>query len=97
MAALKRVEPGLPFPDFCRGLSISSATFYKLRAKFGGMDASMMPRMKELADENQCLKTLYLEEKLKAEIATDELLPSYRTNLNSGKSVNMENDGYEEE
>ena len=48
MGALKRVEAGLPVPDLCRELGISSATFYKWRAKYGGMDTSMMSRMKEL-------------------------------------------------
>ena len=42
MGALKRVEAGLPVPDLCRELGISSATFYKWRAKYGGMDTSMM-------------------------------------------------------
>lgn len=36
MAALKRAEVGLPVPEICRELGISSATFYKWRAKFGG-------------------------------------------------------------
>ena len=69
MAALKRVEVGLPVPEICRELGISSATFYKWRAKFGGMGTSMMSCMKELEDENRRLKKMYLEEKLKAEIA----------------------------
>jgi hypothetical protein len=38
MAALKRVEAGLPVPEMCRELGISTATFYKWRSKFGGMD-----------------------------------------------------------
>lgn len=38
MAALKSVEVGLPVPEICRELGISTATFYKWRAKFGGMD-----------------------------------------------------------
>lgn len=38
MAALKRVEAGLAVPETCRELGISTATFYKRRAKFGGMD-----------------------------------------------------------
>jgi putative transposase len=46
MAALKRVEAGLPVPEMCRELGISSATFYKWRANFGGMNTSMMARMK---------------------------------------------------
>ena len=40
MAALKRVEAGLPIPEICRDLGISTATFYKWRAKFGGMDSA---------------------------------------------------------
>ena len=73
MAAIKRVETGLPVPDLCRELGISTATFYKWRSKFGGMDTSMMSRMKELEDENRRLKKMYLEEKLKAEIASEYL------------------------
>ena len=73
MDALKRVEAGLPVPDLCREVSISTATFYKWRAKFGGMDTSMMARMKELEEENRRLKKMYIEEKLKAEIATEYL------------------------
>jgi putative transposase len=73
MAAIKRVETGLPVPDLCRELGISTATFYKWRSKFGGMDTSMMSRMKELEDENRRLKKMYLEEKLKAEIAAEYL------------------------
>ena len=46
--ALKRVEGGLSVPELCRELGISSATFYKWRAKYGGLDVSMMARMKEL-------------------------------------------------
>ena len=78
MAALKRVEAGLPVPEICRELGISSATFYKWRAKFGGMDTSMMARMKELEDENRRLKKMYLEEKLKAEIADEYLANGWR-------------------
>lgn len=54
-------------------MGISSATFYKWRAKFGGMDTSMMLRMKELEVENRRLKKMYLEEKLKAEIVAEAL------------------------
>ena len=41
MEAFKRVEAGLPVPELCREVGISTATFYKWRAKFGGMDTSM--------------------------------------------------------
>ena len=73
MAALKRVEAGLAVPEICRELGISTAAFYKWRAKFSGMDTSMMSRMKELEDENRRLKKMYLEEKLKSEIVAEAL------------------------
>ena len=73
MEVLKRADAGVKVPDLCRELGVSSATFYKWRAKFGGMDTSMMSRMKELEDENRRLKKMYLEEKLKAEIANEYL------------------------
>ena len=73
MDALKRVDAGLGVPNVCRELGISSATFYKWRAKYGGMDTSMMARMKELEAENARLKKMYIEEKLKAEIVTEAL------------------------
>jgi putative transposase len=50
--ALKRVEAGLSVPELCRERGLSSATFYKWRAKYGGVDISMMARLKELEVEN---------------------------------------------
>lgn len=52
---------------------MSSATFYKWRSKYGGMDVSMMKRLKELETENARLKRMYAEEKLKAEIAREAI------------------------
>ena len=48
MDSVKRVEASIGVPDMCRELGISTATFYKWRAKYGGMDVSMMSRMNEL-------------------------------------------------
>ncbi len=73
MDALKRAEAGIAVPDLCRELGISSATFYKWRAKYGGMDTSMMARMKELEEENRRLKRMYAEERMKAEIVAEAL------------------------
>jgi putative transposase len=73
MDALKRVDAGLAVPDVCRELGISSATFYKWRAKYGGMDTSKMARMKELESENARLKKMYIEEKFKAEILNEAI------------------------
>ena len=73
MAILKQAEGGSPVPELCREHGFSSATFYKWRAKFGGMDTSMMARLKELEDENRRLKKMYAEERLKAEIVREAL------------------------
>ena len=73
MDALKRVELGLAVAGLCREIGVSSAAFYKWRARYGGMDTSMISRMKELEEENRRLKKMYVEEKLKAEIATEYL------------------------
>ncbi len=52
---------------------MSDATFYNWRAKYGGIDVSMMKRMKELEEENRRLKKMYAEERLKGEIIQDIL------------------------
>ena len=53
MAILMQYKAGASVPDLCRERGISSASVYKWWAKVGGMDASLMKRMKELADENR--------------------------------------------
>ena len=73
LAILRQAEAGAPVPELCREHTISSATFYKWRAKYGGMDASLMSRMKELEEENRRLKKMYAEERLKAEIVQEAL------------------------
>ena len=73
IAILKEAESGVRVADLCRTHGMSDATFYKWRAKFGGMDASMMKRMKELEEENRRLKKMYAEEKLKAEIIQEAM------------------------
>lgn len=52
---------------------MSNATFYKWRAKYGGMDASLITRLKELEAENAKLKKMYAEERLKAEIIQEAM------------------------
>lgn len=73
LAILKQAETGTPVPQLCREHGMSSATFYKWRSKYGGMDASLMARMKELEEENRRLKKMYAEERLKAEIVQEAL------------------------
>jgi putative transposase len=52
LAILKQAENDVPFPELCREHGMSSAAFYKWRARYCGMDASMMKRLKELEAEN---------------------------------------------
>lgn len=68
MAILKQNEGGVSVPDLCRKHGMSNAQFYNWRSKYGGMDASMMKRMKELEAENKRLKKMYAEERIKADI-----------------------------
>ena len=73
LAFLKQNENGVSVPDLCREHGMSSAKFYEWRSKFGGMNASMMKRLKELEEENRRLKQVYAEERLKAEIRQEAL------------------------
>ena len=73
MVILKQHEAGVPTPDLAREYNISSASIYQWRAKYGGMDASMMKRLKELEAENTRLKKMYAEEWLKAIIRQEAL------------------------
>ena len=73
MAILKQNEAGIKVPDLCREHGISSATFYKWRSKFGGMDASMISRLKELEAENTHLKKMYAEAKMDSELLKEVL------------------------
>ena len=73
MAVLKRAEAGELVPALCREIAVSSALFYRWRAKFGGMDVSMMARMKELEEENRRLRKMYTDEKRWAEMVAEAL------------------------
>ena len=55
---LREQEAGVPVLDLCRKHGLSSPTFYKWKAKFGGMDVSEARRLKALEDENTKLKRL---------------------------------------
>ncbi len=60
-------------PDLCREHGISTATFYKWRSKFGGMDASMMSQMKALEEENRRLKRMYADLSMQADLLKEAL------------------------
>ena len=73
MAVLKQAEAGTLVPDLCREHGASTATFYKWRAKFGGMDVPLMAKMKELEDENRRLKKMYVDAQMRALIVVKAL------------------------
>jgi putative transposase len=73
MAVLKQAESGTPVPELCRQHGISTATFYKWRSKFGGMDVPLMAKMKELEDENRRLKKMYVDAQMRALIVEEAL------------------------
>ena len=58
---LKQAEAGLPIKDLCRKGGFSDATFYKWRARFGGMEVADAKRLRELESENAKLKRLLAE------------------------------------
>ncbi len=61
VAAIKKQEAGMPVKEICRELGISDATFYNWKAKFGGMEASDVAKLKELERENAELKKMFAE------------------------------------
>lgn len=73
LAILKQAEAGTPVPELCREHGMSSATFYKWRTKYGGMDASMMARLKELEDENRRLKKMYAESQMQTDVLKEAM------------------------
>jgi len=68
---LKEQEAGLRTADLCRKHGISSATFYKWKAKYGGLDVSDARKLRALEDENSRLKKLLAEVMLDNAILKD--------------------------
>jgi putative transposase len=64
ISMIKEQEAGSPTAEVCRKYGISSASFYKYKAKFGGMDVSDARKLKTLEDENTKLKKLLAEQML---------------------------------
>ncbi len=73
MAVLRQAEGGVPVPELCREHGISTASFYKWRAKYGGMDASIMSQMKALEEENRRLKRMYADLSMQADLLKEAL------------------------
>lgn len=86
MGILKQAEGGVPVADLCCQHGMSSASFYKWSAKYGGMDASLMARMKELNEENKRLKRMYAEKSMQNDLLKEAL-------GKNGKAVSAKRDG----
>ena len=70
---LKQAENGIPVSELCREHGMSSASFYKWRAKYGGLDASMISQMKAMDEENRRLKKMFAELSMQNELLKEAL------------------------
>jgi putative transposase len=68
---IKEQEAGMPTAEVCRKHGVSSASFYKYKAKYGGMDVSDARKLKALEDENAKLKKLLAESMLDIAVLKD--------------------------
>ena len=73
MGILRQAESGVPVSELCREHGMSSASFYKWRSRYGGMDASIVSEMKAMADENRCLKRMYAEMSMQNDLLNEAL------------------------
>ena len=71
VAILKEADAGVPVKELCRQNGIASSTFYKWKAKYGGMEASDVKRLKELEEENRRLKQMYADLSLKSQLQAE--------------------------
>ncbi len=88
MGILKQAEGGVPVSELCLEHGMSSASFYKWRAKFGGMDASLITEMKDMAEQNRRLKKMYAEMSMQNDLLKEALGKSV-------KAVSATRDGHE--
>ena len=73
LAILRQAEGGVPVAELCREHGMSNASFYKWRAKYGGMDASMVSQMKAMEEENRRLKRMYADLSMQADLLKEAL------------------------
>jgi putative transposase len=71
VSILKEADAGMPVKEICRKHGISSPTFYKWKAGYGGLGASELKRIKELEAENAKLKRMYADKAMEADALKD--------------------------
>jgi putative transposase len=74
IAILRQAEGGVLVAELCREHGMSDASFYKWRAKYGGMDASMVSQMKAMEEENRRLKRMYADLSMQNDLLKEALL-----------------------
>ena len=77
IAILRQAEGGVPVAELCREHGMSNASFYKWRAKYGGMDASMVSQMKAIEDEHRRLKRMYADLSMQNDLLKEALGKMY--------------------
>ena len=73
LAILRQAEGGVPVAELCREHGMSDASFYKWRAKYGGMDASMVSQMKAIEEENRRRNKMFAELSMQNELLKEAL------------------------
>lgn len=71
LGILKQVEGGRQVAEVCRDAGVSTSTYFKWKAKYGGMEASDIRRMRELEEENRQLKRMYADMSLECRALKD--------------------------
>ncbi len=84
IAVLKSVEAGRTVKDVCREAGISETSYYNWKAKFGGMEASDIKKMKDLEDENRRLKQMFADLSLESRALKDVIEKSFKTSDKAG-------------
>ena len=70
---LKQVESGRTVAEVCRDNAISTSTYFKWKAKYGGMEASDLKKMRDLEEENRQLKRMFADLSLENRALKDVL------------------------
>ena len=71
VSILKENEAGMSIPELSRKYGVSTATLYNWKAKYGGMDASQLKRLKEVEEENRKLKEMFADLSLQNRVLKD--------------------------
>lgn len=84
IAVLKSVEAGRTVKDVCREAAISEASYYNWKAKYGGMEAADIKKIKDLEDENRRLKQMFADLSLECRALKDVIEKSFKTSDKAG-------------